>query len=85
MTSSCDHRAVFGVQRICRVVGVSRCGCYRHRATAQARAARQAEQAAAVAEIRQIHAGHHGVYAPRGSMPGSGPGAARSTASASPG
>jgi transposase InsO family protein len=61
-----DRRAAFGVQRICRVVGVSRSGCYRHQATAQARGAHQAEQAAAVAEIRQIHAAHHGAYgAPR--------------------
>ncbi|MEW2574602.1 IS3 family transposase [Streptomyces sp. NPDC047070] len=61
-----DHRAAFGVQRICRVLGVSRSGYYRHQATAQARAVRQAEQAAAVAEIRQIHTEHHGAYgAPR--------------------
>ncbi|WP_108934770.1 IS3 family transposase [Streptomyces ardesiacus] len=61
-----DHRAAFGVQRICRVLGVSRSGYYQQQATAQARAARQAEQAAAVAEIRQIHAEHHGAYgAPR--------------------
>ncbi|AQW56513.1 transposase [Streptomyces hygroscopicus] len=61
-----ENRAAFGVKRICRVLGVSRSGCYRHQATASARAARQAEQAAAVAEIRQIHADHHGAYgAPR--------------------
>ncbi|GAA3840683.1 hypothetical protein GCM10022206_93810 [Streptomyces chiangmaiensis] len=60
------NRAAFGVKRICRVLGVSRSGYYRHQATAQARAARQAEQAAAVAEIRAIHAEHHGAYgAPR--------------------
>ncbi|MGX1249580.1 hypothetical protein RKD48_002091 [Streptomyces ambofaciens] len=39
-----DHRAAFGVQRICRVLGVSRSGYYQQQATAQARAARQAEQ-----------------------------------------
>jgi transposase InsO family protein len=58
-----ENRAAFGVKRICRVLGVSRSGYYRHQATASARAARQAEQATAVAEIRQIHADHHG--APR--------------------
>ncbi|UXY32898.1 IS3 family transposase [Streptomyces sp. HUAS TT20] len=51
-----DHRAGFGVKRICQVLGVSRSGYYRHQATTQARAARQAEQAAAVAEIREVHA-----------------------------
>lgn len=67
-----ENHAVFNVQRICRVLGVLRSGCYRHQATAQARTARQADQAAAAAEIRQIHA-----------EPG--PGIGRSTASGSPG
>ncbi|MFE9686225.1 hypothetical protein [Streptomyces sp. NPDC006285] len=56
----CDDRAVFGVQRICQVLDLSRSGDYPYRATAQARAARQAGQAATAAEIRQIHAEHHG-------------------------
>ena len=61
-----DNRAEFGVKRVCRVLGVSRSGCYRHRATAQARAERQAEERRATAEIREIHAAHRGAYgAPR--------------------
>ncbi|GAA3841759.1 hypothetical protein GCM10022206_94730 [Streptomyces chiangmaiensis] len=56
----CDYRADFGVKRICQVHGVSRSGCYRHRATTRVCAARQAEQAVAVGEIREIHAEHHG-------------------------
>lgn len=61
-----DHRADFGVKRLCRVLGVSRSGYYRHQATEEARAGRQAREAAAVAEIRAIHAEHQGAYsAPR--------------------
>ncbi|MGW5779899.1 IS3 family transposase [Streptomyces sp. NPDC003863] len=61
-----DHRADFGVQRLCRVMGVPRAGYYRHRATAQARADRQAGEAAVVSEIRAIHPEHAGAYgAPR--------------------
>ncbi|MFD6045935.1 IS3 family transposase [Streptomyces koyangensis] len=61
-----DHRADFGVKRLCRVLGVSRSGYYRHQATEEARAGRQAREAAAVAEIRAIHAEHRGAYgAPR--------------------
>ncbi|OEJ21516.1 transposase [Streptomyces agglomeratus] len=32
-----DNRADFGVKRICRVLGASRAGYYRHLATEQAR------------------------------------------------
>ncbi|MBT2393620.1 IS3 family transposase [Streptomyces sp. ISL-1] len=61
-----DNRAAFGVKRLCRVLGVSRSGFYRHQTTAQARAERQAAEDRAVAEIRAIHAEHHGAYgAPR--------------------
>jgi transposase InsO family protein len=61
-----NNRADFGVKRICRVLGVSRSGYYRHLANAQARAERQAEVKRTVAEIRAIHAEHHGAYgAPR--------------------
>ncbi|MFC9489263.1 IS3 family transposase [Streptomyces hydrogenans] len=61
-----DNRADFGVKRICRVLGVSRAGFYRHLATGQARAERQAEEKRTVAEIRAIHAEHDGAYgAPR--------------------
>lgn len=61
-----DHRADFGVKRLCRVLGVSRSGYYRHQATEEDRVERQAREAAAVAEIRAIHAEHRGAYgAPR--------------------
>ena len=60
------HRAEFGVQRLCRVLGTSRSGYYKHLATEPARVERQAEEAAAVAEIRAIHAEHRSAYgAPR--------------------
>jgi hypothetical protein len=35
-----DNRSDFGVQRLCRVLGVSRSRFYRHEATALARAER---------------------------------------------
>jgi transposase InsO family protein len=61
-----EHRADFGVKRLCRVLGVSRSGYYRHLATEETRAERVAQEAAAVAEIRAIHTEHHGAYgAPR--------------------
>jgi putative transposase len=66
------NRADFGVKRLCRVVGVSRSGYYRHQATEEVRVERQAHEAAAVAEIRTIHAEHRGACgAPTGrSRPG---------------
>jgi hypothetical protein len=79
-----NNRADFGVKRICRVLGVSRSGYYRHLANAQARAERQAEVKRTVAEIRAIHAEHHGAYAPRGCMRSCGPGGGRSTANGWP-
>jgi transposase InsO family protein len=54
------QRADFGVQRICRVLGVSRSGSYRWTAGAAARAERGAADDVLVAEIREIHAGHYG-------------------------
>ncbi|OEJ23283.1 hypothetical protein AS594_00940 [Streptomyces agglomeratus] len=50
-----ENRAEFGVKRICRVLGASRAGYYRHLATDQARAERQAEEKRTVSEIRAIH------------------------------
>ncbi|MFE0923476.1 IS3 family transposase [Streptomyces nigra] len=62
----CDHRTDFGVKRLCRVLGVSRSGYYRHQTTEEGRVERQAREAAAVAEIRAIHAEPRGAYgAPR--------------------
>ncbi|MFC5800869.1 IS3 family transposase [Streptomyces formicae] len=61
-----DNRADFGVKRICRVLGASRAGYYRHLSTEHARAERQAEEKRTVSEIRAIHTEHHGAYgAPR--------------------
>ncbi|MCX4721868.1 IS3 family transposase [Streptomyces virginiae] len=61
-----DNRADFGVKRICRVLGASRAGYYRHLGTEQVRTERQAEEARTVSEIRAIHAEHLGAYgAPR--------------------
>jgi transposase InsO family protein len=61
-----DNCADFGVKRICRVLGASRTGYYRHLATEQARIERQAEEKRTVSEIRAIHAEHQGAYgAPR--------------------
>src|SRR5690606_20860309 len=60
------HRSEFGVQRLCRVLGASRSGYYRHLATADVRTERAAEEAATVARIRRIHSEHRGGYgAPR--------------------
>ncbi len=56
------HRNEFGVQRLCRVLGTSRSGYYRHLATADARTERAAEEAATVSQIRQIHTEHRGAY-----------------------
>ncbi|MEV5785005.1 IS3 family transposase [Streptomyces sp. NPDC052287] len=59
------HRADFGVQRICRVLEVSRSGYYRWLAGVEARQARQAADDALVEEIRAIHADHKGTYGVR--------------------
>jgi transposase InsO family protein len=56
-----DHRADFGVQRICRVLGVSRSGYYRWLAGTAARQARQVADDALVAEIRADPKGAYGV------------------------
>jgi transposase InsO family protein len=60
-----DHAKAFGVQRICRVLQVSRCGYYRWLAGAKAREERQAAEDELVAEIREIHTAHKGTYGVR--------------------
>ncbi len=80
-----DNRADFGVKRICRVLGASRAGCYRHLATELARAERQAEENRTVAEIRAVHVEHHGATVLRASVPSCVGGDGGSTASASSG
>ncbi|MEV4841597.1 IS3 family transposase [Nonomuraea sp. NPDC049486] len=57
-----DHRGVFGVKRLCRVLKVSRSGFYRWRKAAPARAERAAADAALAEEIRQIHGEFDGTY-----------------------
>lgn len=56
------HAEAFGVQRLCRVLQVSRSGYYRWLAGAEARDARRAEDQALVAEIREIHTEHRENY-----------------------
>lgn len=58
--------ADFGIERIWRVLGVSRSGYSRHQASAEARGERAAEEARRASEIREIHTDHQGAYgAPR--------------------
>ncbi|MGY3676776.1 transposase InsO family protein [Streptomyces sp. TE33382] len=56
------HAERVAIKRICRVLEVSRSGCYRWIAGAGARAARQADEDALADEIREIHAEHRGNY-----------------------
>ena len=81
-----DHRAEFGVQRLCRVLRdlplrllpVDRAG-------ADARAEPQAEEAARSPRSAQIHTEHPAPTAPRAFTPNSAPADARSTANGWPG
>ncbi|MFB8000619.1 IS3 family transposase [Streptomyces sp. NPDC056002] len=59
------HAGTFGVQRMCRVLQVSRSGYYRWVAGAKARAERRAADEALVAEIREVHTVHKGTYGVR--------------------
>ncbi|WP_209616348.1 IS3 family transposase [Saccharothrix coeruleofusca] len=59
------HRAVFGVTRLCRVLGVRRPGFYEWLAAAPTRTQRaKADErlAAEIAEIAEVHAGRRGAY-----------------------
>ena len=56
------NAGAFGVQRLCRVLGVSRSGYYRWHAGAPTRAARQEDENALVEEIREIHSEHKETY-----------------------
>jgi transposase InsO family protein len=57
-----DHRDLFSVKRLCRVLQVSRSGYYRWRDAREARAARLAADRVLAEQIRQIHATHDGTY-----------------------
>jgi transposase InsO family protein len=57
-----DHRDLFSVKRLCRVLQVSRSGYYRWRGAQEARAARLAADRVLAEQIRQIHAEHDGTY-----------------------
>ncbi|SEG91774.1 Integrase core domain-containing protein [Thermomonospora echinospora] len=57
-----DHRALFGVKRLCRVLGVSRSGLYRWQATADARAERVRADTELAAQITEVHAAFDGTY-----------------------
>ncbi|MEU4878046.1 IS3 family transposase [Streptomyces sp. NPDC021608] len=59
------HADVFGVQRICRVLRVSRSGCYRWLAGAKSRQERQAADDALLVEIREIRTEHKDTYGVR--------------------
>lgn len=59
------HAETFGVQRICRVLRVSRSGYYRWIAGAKTRQERQAADDALLVEIREIHTEHKGTYGVR--------------------
>lgn len=56
------HRALYGVQRLCRVLEVARSGFYAWLARGPAREARAAAQAELVEAIREIHTESHGTY-----------------------
>ncbi|MFJ9442549.1 IS3 family transposase [Kitasatospora sp. NPDC101235] len=57
-----EYAGEFGVQRLCRVLQVSRSGYYRWLAGAEARDIRQAADQALAAEIREIHAASGETY-----------------------
>jgi hypothetical protein len=56
-----EHRDVFGVARLCRVLGVRRPGFYEWLAAAPARAERAVEDHEA-REITEVHVEHRGAY-----------------------
>jgi len=57
-----EHRAVFGVARLCRVLGVRRPGFYEWLADAPTRAQRAVQDHELGREITEVHREHRGVY-----------------------
>ncbi|MFF0220446.1 IS3 family transposase [Streptomyces vinaceus] len=57
-----DHRATFGVKRLCQVLDVNRSSYYKWRTGAEARAARQCEDLVLAQEIRKVHNESGGAY-----------------------
>jgi transposase InsO family protein len=57
-----DHKALFGVKRLCRVLQVSRSGFYRWLKGAAARLARRLAEERLAGQVRRIHAEHEGTY-----------------------
>ncbi|WP_409464827.1 IS3 family transposase [Amycolatopsis sp. GA6-003] len=57
-----DHRAAYGVARLCRVLEVRRPGFYEWLAAAPAREHRAREEDRLAGEIAGIHAAHRGAY-----------------------
>ncbi|WP_406068466.1 IS3 family transposase [Micromonospora sp. NBC_01638] len=57
-----EHRADYGVQRLCRVLAVRRPGFYEWLTALPAREQRAAAEDQLAAEIAAIHGGHRGAY-----------------------
>ncbi len=57
-----DHRDLYGIQRLCRAMGVSASGFYRWIAAAAARAARRSADDDLGARIEEIHGESNGTY-----------------------
>ncbi|MFD5110694.1 IS3 family transposase, partial [Streptomyces cinereoruber] len=57
-----DHQRRYGVERLCRVLGLARSSFYHWRRTAPDRAARQVADARLTARIRRIHRDSDGTY-----------------------
>ncbi|WP_117214719.1 IS3 family transposase [Allorhizocola rhizosphaerae] len=60
-----EHRAVYGVKRLCRLLGVRRQGFYEHLAGEPARARRAQADDELAAEIAGIHVAHRKAYGAR--------------------
>ncbi|WP_434587336.1 IS3 family transposase [Streptomyces sp. A5-4] len=61
-----DHNDAFGVKRLCRILGLSRSGFYRHLAGSDARAGRARADAELAERITSVHTESDGTYgAPR--------------------